>query len=58
MKGNWTKHILSCNCLLKHITGGKMGKGRVMERRGRRRMYILDNLKEKEKNTRNLRMKH
>ena len=35
---NWIGHILRRNCLLKHVTGGKIeGKIEVTGRRGRRR---------------------
>jgi hypothetical protein len=47
-KANWIGHILIRNCLLKHVIGGKL-KGRiaVTGRRGRRRKWLLDDLKEK-----------
>jgi hypothetical protein len=35
------------NCLLKHVIGGKMeGRMEVKESRGRRRKYLLEELKE------------
>jgi len=40
-KDNWIGHILSRNCLLKHVTEGKI-EGTV--RRGRRRKQLLDDL--------------
>jgi hypothetical protein len=47
-KANWIGHILGRNCLLKHITEGKIeGRTEVTERRGRRRKQLLDDLKEK-----------
>jgi hypothetical protein len=43
---NWTGHILHSNCLLKHVTEGKVdGMIEVKERRGRRSKQLLDNLK-------------
>ena len=37
-KANWIGHILSRNCLLKHVIGGKIeGRREVKRRRGRRR---------------------
>jgi hypothetical protein len=46
-KANWIGHILRGNCLLKHVTEGKLkGRIRVKERRGRRRKQLLDYLKE------------
>jgi hypothetical protein len=43
-KANWIGHILRRNCLLKHVIEGKI---EVTGRRGRRRMQLLDDLKEK-----------
>jgi hypothetical protein len=43
-KDNWIGHILCRNCLLKHVMEGKI---EVTGRRGRRRMQLLDELKEK-----------
>ena len=46
-KAKWTGHILRRNCLLKRVFGGKIkGRIEVMERRGRRRKQLLDDLKE------------
>jgi hypothetical protein len=42
-KTNWIGHILSRNCLLRHVIERKVeGYGR----RGRRRKHLLDDLKE------------
>jgi hypothetical protein len=47
-KANWIGHILRRNCLLKHVIEGKLeGRREMMGRRGRRRMQLLDDLKEK-----------
>jgi hypothetical protein len=44
---NWIGHILPRNCLLKHITEGKIEVGiEVAGSRGRKRMQLLDDLKE------------
>jgi hypothetical protein len=42
-KTNWIGHILSMNCLLKHVIEGKV---EVKWRRGRRCKQLLDDLKE------------
>jgi hypothetical protein len=42
-KANWFGYILRRNCFIKHIIEGKILGTR---RRGRRRMQLLDNLKE------------
>ena len=45
MKANWIGHILYMNCLLKHITEGKIeGRTGVMGRRCRK---LLDDFKVK-----------
>jgi hypothetical protein len=47
-KANWIGHILRRNCLLKHVTEGKLeGRIEMTGRRGRRRNQLLDDLKEK-----------
>jgi hypothetical protein len=47
-KANWIGHILSRNCLLKHIIEGKIKGGiKMMERKGRRSKQLLDDLKER-----------
>jgi hypothetical protein len=43
-KDNWIGHILRTNCLLKHITEGKIGVIAVTGRRGRKCKQLLDNL--------------
>jgi uncharacterized protein YtpQ (UPF0354 family) len=46
-KANWIGHILCRNCLLKQVIEGKVeGRMEVTERRGRRRMQILGDVKE------------
>jgi hypothetical protein len=46
-KANWIGHVLRRNCLLKHVTGGKIeGRVEVTGRRGRRRKQLLDDLME------------
>jgi hypothetical protein len=50
MMASWIGHTLRRNCLLKHVIEGKLeGRIEVTERRGRRRNYLLDDLKEKER---------
>jgi hypothetical protein len=44
-KANWIGHILHRNCLLKHVTEGKL-EGRI-EMIGRRRKQLVGDLKEK-----------
>jgi len=47
-KANWIGHILRRNCLLHRVIEGKMQGGReVTGRQGRRRMKLLDDLKER-----------
>jgi len=47
-KANWIGHILLRNCLLQRIIGGKIQVGiEVTGRQGRRRMKLLDDLKER-----------
>jgi hypothetical protein len=47
-KANWVGHILRSNCLLKHVSEGKIeGKVEVTGRRGRRRKRLLYGLKER-----------
>jgi len=44
---NWFGHILSRNCVLKHVIGGKIeGWIDVMVRGGRRSKQLLDDLQE------------
>jgi hypothetical protein len=45
-KANWIGHILNKNCLLKHVTEGKI-EGRI-EVTGRRWKQLLDDLRERE----------
>jgi hypothetical protein len=47
-KANWIGHILCRNCLLQQVIEGKIKGGiEVIGRRGRRRRYLLDDLKER-----------
>jgi hypothetical protein len=47
-KANWIGQILSGNCLLKHVIGGKIeGRMEVTGRRGYRSKQLLDGVKEK-----------
>ena len=47
-KANWIGHILRRNCLLQRVTEGKIQRGiEVTGRQGRRRMKLLDDLKER-----------
>ena len=44
----WIGHILRRNCLLQRVTEGKIQGGiEVIGRQGRRRMKLLDDLKER-----------
>ena len=46
-KANWSAHILSGNCLLKHVIEGKTGgRTEVTGIRARRRKQLLDDLQE------------
>jgi UPF0288 family protein (methanogenesis marker protein 3) len=46
-KANWIGHTLCRNCVLRQVIEGKIkGEIEVTERRGRRRMELLDDLKE------------
>jgi len=45
-KANWIGHVLRKNCLLKHVSKGKIeGKIEATERRGKRSKQLLDDLK-------------
>jgi hypothetical protein len=47
-KFKWIGHVWRRNCLLNHVLEGKTeGRIKEMERRGRRRKQLLDDLKEK-----------
>jgi len=47
-KANWFGHILRRNCLLQRVIEGKIEGGiEVTRRRGRKRMKLLDDLKER-----------
>jgi hypothetical protein len=47
-KANWIGHILCRNCLLQWVIEGKIqGRIEVTGRQGRRRMKLLDDLKER-----------
>ena len=47
-KANWIGHILRGNCLLKHVTEGKIdGRMEVTRRRGRRRKQLQDDFKDR-----------
>jgi hypothetical protein len=46
-KASCIGHVLRRNCLIRHVTAGKIKGGiEVTERQGRRRRQLLDNLKE------------
>jgi hypothetical protein len=46
---NWIGHILSRNCLLKHVIEGKVEEGiKVTERRGRRHKKVQGDFKKKQ----------
>jgi hypothetical protein len=47
IKVNWVHHIMSRDCLLKHVTEGKLeGRIEVARRRRRRCKHILDDVEE------------
>jgi hypothetical protein len=47
-KTNWIGHILRRNCLLQRVTEGKIqGRMEVIERQGKGRRKLLDDLKER-----------
>jgi hypothetical protein len=47
-KANWIGHILRRNCLLQQVIEGKIKRGiEVIERSGRTRRKLLDDLKER-----------
>ena len=47
-KANWIVHILRRNCLLKHVSDGKVERRiKVTGRRGRRSKQLLDDVREK-----------
>ena len=47
-KATWIVHILRRNCLVRHITEGKIeGELEVTVRRGRKRKQLLDDLTKK-----------
>jgi hypothetical protein len=47
-KANWIGHILCKNCILRQVIEGKIkGRIEVTGGRGRRRMKLLDDLKER-----------
>jgi hypothetical protein len=47
-KAHWIGHIWRRNCLLKHVTEGKVeGRIEVTGTRGRRRKQLLDDVKER-----------
>ena len=49
-KANWSGHVLRRNCLLKHVTEGKIdGRIEMAGRRGRRRKQLLYDVKERER---------
>jgi hypothetical protein len=44
----WYLHVLRRNCIIKHVTAGKIkGSIEVTGRRGSRRKQLLDDVKEK-----------
>ena len=48
ISNNWIGHILRRNCLLQRVIEGNIKEGiEVTGRRGRRRMKLLDDLKER-----------
>jgi hypothetical protein len=49
-KADWIGYILRRNCLLKHVTEGKLeGSTEMTGRRGKRRKQLLDDLKKKKR---------
>jgi hypothetical protein len=48
-KANWIGHILHRNCILRHVTEGKVeGRIEITGRRGRMRKQLLDDLIKRE----------
>jgi transcriptional regulator of NAD metabolism len=57
LKANWTGHILSMNCILKHVTVGNI-RGKIEVARRRRRCRQLLMTLRKREDTGNRRRKH